>query len=77
MEGDNPILLIYALLHIYGSMKGRSQVTHPNMSHAQEFHRTKGLSRQSLVKLSTVHLISLRDSSPLKEHFEKTQSGIG
>ena len=29
MEGDNPILLIYASLHRYGNMKARPQATHP------------------------------------------------
>ena len=29
MEGDNPILLIYASLHKYDSVKGRPQATDP------------------------------------------------
>ena len=29
MEGDNPILLIYASLYKYGSVKERLQATHP------------------------------------------------
>ena len=29
MEGDSPILLIYASLHINDSVKGKPQATHP------------------------------------------------
>ena len=71
MEGDDPILLINASLHRYGSVKGRLQVTNPKMSHAQKLHRTKELPRQSLVRLLMIYPIGLGDLSSLKEHSEK------
>ena len=55
MEGDNPILLIYASLP--RRYEGEATSYTPQKSHAQVPHETKGFSQQGLVRPLTVHLI--------------------
>ena len=77
MKRNNSILLIYTSLNINDKGEVISHTT--QMCYTQEPYEIKGFSRENLVKLLAIHLISLETLLPIglenlplfKEHFEK------